>query len=77
MGEKWETILGSDHFCSVAKPSLNFVTPWTAACQASLSFTMYQNLLKFIASESVMPFNHLILGRPCLLLTTSGERQDH
>ena len=38
-----------------------FVTPWTAACQAFLSFTMSQSLLKLMSIESVMPSNHLIL----------------
>ena len=38
-----------------------FETPWTAASQASLSFTNYWNLLKLMSIESVMPFNHLIL----------------
>ena len=46
-----------------------FATPWTAAHQASLSFTISQNLLKLM-SESVMPSNHLILCRPLLLLTS-------
>ena len=36
-------------------------TPWTAACQASLSFTSSQSLLKLTSIESVMPSNHLIL----------------
>ena len=45
-----------------------FVTPWTAACQASLSFTTCQSLLRFMSIESVMPSNHLILCRPLLLL---------
>ena len=45
-----------------------FVTPWTAACQASLSITNSQSLLKFMSIESVMPSNHLILCRPLLLL---------
>ena len=46
-----------------------FVTPWTAACQASLSITNSQSLLKFISTESVMSSNHhLILCRPLLLL---------
>ena len=44
-----------------------FVTPWTAAWQASLSITNSQSLLKFMTIESVMPFNHLILCRPLLL----------
>ena len=43
-------------------------TPWTAACQASLSFTISQSLLKLMSIESVMPSNHLILCRPLLLL---------
>ena len=38
-----------------------FVTLWTAACQASLSLTISQSLLKFMSIESVMPSNHLIL----------------
>ena len=41
-----------------------FATPWTAACQASLSITNPQSLLKFMSIESVMPFNHLILCHP-------------
>ena len=45
-----------------------FVTPWTAACQASLSFTISQSLLKFKSIESVMLSNHLILCCPLLLL---------
>ena len=45
-----------------------FVTPWTAACQASLSITNSQSLLKFMSIESVMPSNHLILCCPFLLL---------
>ena len=43
-------------------------TPWTAAHQASLSFTNSQSLLKLMSMESVMPSNHLILCRPLLLL---------
>ena len=42
------------------------MTPWTAACQASLSITNSQSLLKFMSIESVMPSNHLIC-RPLLL----------
>ena len=44
------------------------VTPWTAACQASLSITNSQSLLKLLSIESAMPLNHLILCRPLLLL---------
>ena len=45
-----------------------FVTPWTAARQASLSITNSQSLLKLMTIESVMPSNHLILCHPLLLL---------
>ena len=45
----------------------NSATPWTAACQASLSFTMSQSLLKLKSVESMMPSNHLILCCPLLL----------
>ena len=44
-----------------------FVTPWTAAHQASLSITNSQSLLKFISIELVMPSNYFILCRPFLL----------
>ena len=43
-------------------------TPWTTACQASLSITNSRSLLKFVSIELVMPPNHLILCRPLLLL---------
>ena len=45
-----------------------FVTPWTAACQASLSSSISQCLFKLISIESMMPSNHLILFHPLLLL---------
>ena len=45
-----------------------FKTPWTAARQASLSITNFWSLLKLMSIESVVPFNHLILCRPLLLL---------
>ena len=45
-----------------------FVNPWTAAHQASLSFTISWNLLKLMSIRSVMPSNYLILCRPLLLL---------
>ena len=45
-----------------------FVTPWTVACQASVSINNSRSLLKFMSIESVMPFNHLILCYPLLLL---------
>ena len=45
-----------------------FMTPWTAACQASLSYTISWSLLKLMSVESVMPSNHLIFCCPLLLL---------
>ena len=45
-----------------------FATPWTAACQASLSITNSRNLPKLMSIELVMPSSHLILCRPLLLL---------
>ena len=53
---------------SVVSDSLHFATPWTAACQASLSFTISWNLVKLTSIESVMPSNHLILCHPLLPL---------
>ena len=51
--------------CSVLSTS---ATPWTAACQASLSITNFQSFLKLMPMGSVMSSNHLILCRPLLLL---------
>ena len=47
---------------------LLFATPWTAACQASLSINNAWSLLKLLSIELVMPSNHLILHCPLLLL---------
>ena len=60
----------SSFLCSVQSLSCVwlFATPWIAACQASLSFTISQNLLKLMSIESKMPSNHLILCCPLLLL---------
>ena len=57
------------HFSSVQLLSRVwlFVTPWTAARQASLTITNSRSLLKLMSIESVMPSNHLILCRPLLL----------
>ena len=52
-------------FSSVAHSCL-FATPWTAACQASLSITSSQSLLELMSIESVMPHNRLILCHPLL-----------
>ena len=58
-----------DQFSSV--PSLShvrlFVTPWTAACQASLSIINYWSLFKLMSIESVMPSNHFKLCLPLLV----------
>ena len=54
-----------------------FVTPWTAACQAFLSITNSQSLLKLICIELVMPSNHLILCRPLLLLPSIKLFRDY
>ena len=51
--------------CSVVSDS---ATPWTAARQVSLLFTISQSLLRLMFIESVMPSNHLILCHPLLLL---------
>ena len=69
--EKFDQELYQMYFCCclVAKlcPTLQ-PHPWTAACQASLSFTISQSLLKLLSFESVMPSNHLILCHSPLLL---------
>ena len=46
------------------------VTPWTALCQASLSYTISQSLLKLTSTQLVMSSNHLILCHPLLLWTS-------
>ena len=58
----------SVQFSSVTQLCPIFVTPWTAARQASLSATNSQSLLKLMSIESVMPYNHLILCHPLFLL---------
>ena len=45
-----------------------FVTPWIAACQGCLSFTISQSMLKLMSIDSVMPSDHLVLCHPLLLL---------
>ena len=68
--EKSRLWLSSVQFSSVQSLShvLLFVTPWTAACQASLSITNSCSLLKRMSIESVMPSNHFILCCSLLLL---------
>ena len=51
-----------------------FAAPWTAAQQASLSFTISRSLLKLMSIESMMPSNHLILCGPLLLLPSIFPR---
>ena len=46
------------------------VTPWTALCQASLSYTISQSLLELMSTQLVMSSNHLILYHPLLLWTS-------
>ena len=60
------------YFSSVQSFSLVrlFVTPWTAALQASLSITNSQSLLKLMSIESAMSSNHPILCRPLFLLSS-------
>ena len=64
---KLHTVLHSD-CCSVAKLCLTLCDPWTAAHQASPSFTISQSLLKLMSIELVMPSNDLILCHSLLLL---------
>ena len=52
-----------------------FATPWTAACQASLSITNSQSLLKLLFIESVMPSNQLILSTPSLPAFSPPQHQ--
>ena len=70
--ERLSKICPVAHFSPVQSlsPVLLFVTPWTAACQASLSITNCQSLLRLMSIESVMPSSHLILCCPLLLLSS-------
>ena len=54
--------------CSVTKLCPALRPPWTAACEAPLSFTIFPSLLKLMSTESVIPSNHLILGHLLLHL---------
>ena len=78
----WKTSLSKHHHWGLGFQDTNFAivwsqnhdqlfaTPWTAAHQASLSFTVFQSLLKLVSIELVMPSHHLILCRPLLLLSS-------
>ena len=63
-GANW-VLLHSVQLLSHVRP---FATPWTAAHQASLSFTISWSLIKLMSVESVMLSNHLVLCHPLLLL---------
>ena len=63
-----QQMLNTFHFSSSLSHVQLFSTPWTAACQASLSITNPQSLLKLMSIKLVMPSNHLILCHPLLLL---------
>ena len=58
-------VLSVQFSCSVMS---DFATLWTAACQASLYIINFRSLLKLMSIESMMPYNHLILCCPLLLL---------
>ena len=64
----WRTKPGDTVVAQSLSPFRLFATPWNAARQASLFFTMSQRLLRLRSVELVMPFNHLILCYPLLLL---------
>ena len=63
----------TSHFAVVQSLShvLLYAAPCTAACQASLSFTVSWNLFKLMFIELVMPYNHLVLYGPFLLLPST------
>ena len=60
--------------CDLLPPCPSAPPPWIVACQASQSFTISWSLLKLMSIESVMPFNHLVLCRPLLLLPSIFPR---
>ena len=63
---KWGLYSWSE-FCSIQSSVMSdSASPWTAACQASLSITNFQSLLKLMFMELVVPSNHLIICRPLL-----------
>ena len=68
----WRMNTGNHQFSSVQSLSRVwlFVTPWIAACQASLSIINSRSSLRVTSIESVMPSSHLILCRSLLLLPT-------
>ena len=65
-GDPYFLVLGTYQFSSVTQSCLTLCDPWTAASQASLSFTNSWTLLKFMSIKLMMPSNHLILCRALL-----------
>ena len=74
MRETWVQSLGWEYPLEKGKATYTSILawriPWTAARQASLSFTISQSLLKLMSIQSVMLSNHLILCHPLLLLSS-------
>ena len=64
-------ILFTDCFIQLLSCVRFFATPWTAACQASLSFSISLRLLKLMSIKSVMPSNHFIFYQPLLFLPSN------
>ena len=60
--------------CSVAKSYPALCNPMDCSMPGSLSFTVSQSLVKLISIESVMPFNHLVLCHPLILLPSNFTR---
>ena len=76
MGRLNKCILNCSQYSLVAavqalSPVYLFVTPWTAACQAPLSFTVSKSLFRFMSISSVMLYNHLNLCWPLLLFPST------
>ena len=69
-----ESPIGFSSVQSLSRVQL-FSTPWTAACQASLSITNSWNLRKLMSIESMMPSNHLILSSPSSLVHNLFQHQ--
>ena len=58
------------HCCSVPQSSLTLCNPMACSTPGSTSFAISQSLLKLMSSESIIPFNYLVLCHPILLLTS-------
>ena len=79
LGENWKHLTSGRPEEVLIAQSLSYVqlfaTPWTAAHQASLSFTNSWRLLKLMSIESVMPSNHLMLCLPPALALNLSQHQ--